>query len=204
MHVHQSFSNVDGIDVFAGDNPETGYLSDIAMHAVAGQIKLGRQMCAVLASWPNSYKRLVPGYEAPVYVAWGLVNRSPMIRVPDFRGNPQAARFETRCPDPAGNPYLQFAVLAYSAYLGMKNNWEPPEKTDLNLYELSDDNRKELGIPSLPGNLAEALHEFKYCQEMHDCFGPTGFNDFYKIKLAEWKSYSVQVSEWEFNRYLSL
>ncbi|HME53798.1 MAG TPA: glutamine synthetase family protein [Candidatus Lokiarchaeia archaeon] len=204
MHVHQSFSDDSGKDVFYGEDPDTGYLSDIALGAIAGQLQLGRPMCAVLASWPNSYKRLVPGFEAPVYVAWGLTNRSPMIRVPDFRSNPKAARFETRCPDPAGNPYLQFAVLAYTAYLGIKNNWTPPPPTDLNLYELSDDKRKELGIPSLPGNLAEALHEFWHCPEMLDLFGSMAFENFHRIKLAEWKVYSIQISDWEFNRYLSL
>nr|MDO8115225.1 glutamine synthetase family protein [Candidatus Sigynarchaeota archaeon] len=204
MHVHQSFANEKGEDVFYGENPDNGYLSDIALHAIAGQLTLGRAMSAVLASWPNSYKRLVPGFEAPVYIAWGLTNRSPMIRVPDFRGNPKAARFETRCPDPAGNPYLQIATLAYTAYLGIKNKWNPPPPTDLNLYELSDEKRKDLGIPSLPGNLAEALHEFKHCPEMKDLFGELGFENFFRIKIAEWKIYSIQIFDWEFNRYLSL
>jgi glutamine synthetase len=204
MHVHQSFSDASGKDVFYGNDPKNGYLSDIALHAIAGQLNLGRPMAAVLASWPNSYKRLIPGYEAPVYVAWGLTNRSPMIRVPDFRGNPKAARFEIRAPDPAGNPYLQFAVLAYTAYLGIKNKWNPAPHTDLNLYEISDDKRKEMGIPSLPGNLAEALHEFKYSKEMRDVFGETGFEIFYRTKLAEWKVYSIQISDWEFKRYLTL
>ncbi len=204
MHVHQSFSDRNGKDVFYGPDPKTGYLSDIALNAIAGQLKLGRSMTAVLASWPNSYKRLIPGYEAPVYIAWGLTNRSPMIRVPDFRGNPKAARFEIRAPDPAGNPYLQFAALAYTAYLGIKNKWNPPPHTDLNLYELSDDKRKEMGIPSLPGNLAEALHEFKYSKEMRDLFGDIAFDIFYRIKIAEWRVYSIQISDWEFNRYMSL
>ena len=204
MHVHQSFASENGKNVFYGENTETGYLSDIAMHAIAGQLKFGRQICAILASWPNSYKRLVPGFEAPVYVAWGLVNRSPMIRVPDFGGNPKGARFETRCPDPAGNPYLQFAALAYTSYLGIKNKWNPPERKDINLFEMSDAKRKELKIDSLPGNLAEALHEFKYCPEMRELFGEVGFNNYYQLKIAEWKHYSVQVHQWEFNRYINL
>ncbi|MBD3187728.1 type I glutamate--ammonia ligase [Candidatus Bathyarchaeota archaeon] len=204
MHVHQSFAGKDGSNVFYADEPENGYLSPMAMHAIAGQVKLGRPMCAVLASWPNSYKRLVPGYEAPVYVAWGLVNRSPMIRVPDFGGEPSGARFETRCPDPAGNPYLQFAVLAYTAYLGMKYEWDPPDKHDINLFELSEERRKKMGIESLPGNFAEALHEFKYCKEMRDLFGEIGFNNYYQIKVDEWRAYSIQVHDWEFTRYLTL
>ncbi len=204
MHVHQSFSDSNGKDVFYGTDPKNGHLSDIALHAIAGQLSLGRPMTAVLASWPNSYKRLIPGFEAPVYIAWGLTNRSPMIRVPDFRGNPKAARFEIRAPDPAGNPYLQFAALAYTAYLGIKNKWNPPPHTDLNLYELSEDKRKQMGIPSLPGNLAEALHEFKYSKEMRDLFGDIGFDIFYRIKIAEWRVYSIQISDWEFNRYMTL
>jgi len=204
MHVHQSFSDTKGNNVFYGSDAKTGYLSDIALHAIAGQLSLGRPMTAVLASWPNSYKRLIPGYEAPVYIAWGLTNRSPMIRVPDFRGNPKAARFEIRAPDPAGNPYLQFAALAYTAYLGIKNKWNPPQHSDLNLYELSDEKRKQMGILSLPGNLAEALHEFKYSKEMRDLFGDVGFDIFYRIKIAEWKAYSIQVTDWERERYLPL
>ncbi|MEX2679988.1 MAG: type I glutamate--ammonia ligase [Candidatus Sigynarchaeota archaeon] len=204
MHVHQSFSDGKGNDIFYGSDPKHGYLSDIALHAIAGQLNLGRQMAAVLASWPNSYKRLIPGFEAPVYIAWGLTNRSPMIRVPDFRGNPKAARFEIRAPDPSGNPYLQFAALAYTAYLGIKNKWNPPQPTDMNLYELSDEKRKQMGIPSLPGNLGEALHEFKYSKEMRDLFGDVAFDIFYRIKIAEWKIYSIQISDWEFNRYMSL
>ncbi len=204
MHVHQSFSDKSGRNVFFKDDQEAGYLSDVAMHAIAGQLDLGRQMCAVLASWPNSYKRLVPGFEAPVYVAWGFVNRSPMIRVPNFGSSPKGARFEIRAPDPAGNPYLQFAVLAYTAYLGIKNKWNPPEKMDFNLFELSDEKRKEMGIKSLPGNLAEALHEFKYSKAMLDLFGPVGFENFYRIKINEWKQYSVQVHPWEWDRYISL
>lgn len=204
MHVHQSFSDASGKNVFFADNPATGYLSDVAMQAIAGQIKLGRAMCAVLASWPNSYKRLVPGYEAPVYVAWGLTNRSPMIRVPDFGGQGKGARFETRCPDPAGNPYLQFAALAYSAYLGIKHKWTPPPATEVNLFSMSDEKLKELGVPALPGNLAEALHDFKRSEEMRDLFGPEGFENYYRIKVNEWKMYSIQVFEWEFSRYLAL
>ncbi|MFX0102032.1 MAG: type I glutamate--ammonia ligase [Candidatus Hodarchaeota archaeon] len=204
MHVHQSFSDKDGNNVFYGDDPKTGYLSDVAKNAIAGQLKFGVPMSAVLASWPNSYKRLVPGFEAPVYVAWGLTNRSPMIRVPDFGKDPKGARFETRCPDPAGNPYLQFAALAYTSYLGIKNKWDPDDPMDINLFEISDEKRKEMGIEALPGNLAEALHEFKYCKEMKDLFGEVAFNNFYQIKLEEWKSYSIQVTEWEFERYLSL
>ncbi|MHA1682125.1 MAG: type I glutamate--ammonia ligase [Promethearchaeota archaeon] len=204
MHTHQSFKDERGNNVFYADEPGKGYLSPMAMSAIAGQLKFGRAMCAVLASWPNSYKRLVPGYEAPVYVAWGLVNRSPMIRVPDFGGESKGARFETRCPDPAGNPYLQFAVLAYTAYLGMKNKWNPPEKQDINLFELSDETRKQMGIEALPGNFAEALHEFKHCKEMKDLFGEIGFNNYYQLKLEEWKSYSVQVHDWEFTRYITL
>ena len=125
MHVHQSLWTLDGKNAFYSNNKETGFISDVALKFIGGQLKHGREMSAVLASWPNSYKRLVPGYEAPVYIAWGHRNRSPLIRVPYFAKKSKAARCEIRCPDPAGNPYLQIAVLLHAGLEGIKNNIIP-------------------------------------------------------------------------------
>ena len=122
--------------------PRDGYISEIGLHLIGGQLAHGRKMCAVLASWPNSYKRLVPGYEAPVYLAWAHKNRSPLIRVPDFGGRKAAARCEIRCPDPAGNPYLQFAVLCAAGLDGVKNKTDPGEPVELNVYHMSYEERK--------------------------------------------------------------
>ena len=131
MHVHQSLWQ-DGKNIFY-DESDPDYISLTMKKWISGQLKHARAMCAVLSSWPNSYKRLVPGYEAPVYVAWGFRNRSPLIRVPDFNGKPSAARNEIRCPDPAGNPYLQFAVLLATGLDGVLAN-------DIELYEPTDKN----------------------------------------------------------------
>ena len=129
MHTHQSLWSKDMKDnLFYSPDAGKGYLSDLAMNFIGGQLANGRKMCAVLASWPNSYKRLVPGYEAPVYLAWAHKNRSPLIRVPNFGGRKGAARCEIRCPDPAGNPYLQFAVLLATG-LGRHPEEDRPRRT---------------------------------------------------------------------------
>ena len=130
-------SEKEGKNVFY-DESDPNYISLTMKKWISGQLKHARAMCAVLSSWPNSYKRLVPGYEAPVYVAWGFRNRSPLIRVPDFHGKPSAARCEIRCPDPAGNPYLQFAVLLATGLDGiMADDIDLYEPTDKNVYHFS-------------------------------------------------------------------
>ncbi|MBD3228015.1 MAG: glutamine synthetase [Candidatus Lokiarchaeota archaeon] len=201
MHVHQSlWSN--GENVFFSDDEESGYLSKTALNFIGGQLKYAREICAILASWPNSYKRLVPGYEAPVYVAWGFRNRSPLIRVPNFYKKKKAARVEIRCPDPAGNIYLILAVLAYTGLLGIKDEMEPPEPTDLNVYELSHRQRIDLGITSLPESLGEALKELESSDVAKEALGEVIYDNFLKVKWEEWDAYRTQVSEWEINRYL--
>jgi len=201
MHVHQSLWTLDGKNAFYDENAE-GYLSDIALYFIGGQLAHGREMSAILASWPNSYKRLVPGYEAPVYVAWGYRNRSPLIRVPDFGGKSSAARVEIRCPDPAGNPYLQFAALLYAGLDGIKNKIKPPEPTDLNVYRLTYEERKKMNIISLPETLGEALNEFENSKLMKEKLGSWIFHNFLRVKRQEWDVYKAQVSPWEVERYL--
>ena len=202
MHCHQSLWK-DGKNVFYDEN-DPAYISPLMKKWIAGQLSHAKAMCAVLSSWPNSYKRLVPGYEAPVYIAWGFRNRSPLIRVPDFHGKHSAARCEIRCPDPAGNPYLQFAVLLSTGLYGLlTDDIELYEPTDRNVYHLTTKEMEKEGINSLPGSLMEALKEFKNSELMKEIFGEQAFKNFYYAKLEENDAYRLIVSEWERNRYIS-
>jgi glutamine synthetase len=158
-------------------------------------------MCAILDSWPNSFKRLVPGYEAPVYLAWAHKNRSPLIRVPNFGGRKNAARCEIRNPDGAGNPYLQFAVLLAAGLDGIRNRIDPGDPVELNVYQMTYEERKERNIVSLPESLQEALDELETSDLMRETLGETAFENFLKEKRGEWDLYRTQVTEWEFNRY---
>ena len=203
MHTHQSLWNADSTqNMFYADDANKGYISDIARNFIGGQLAHGRKMCAVLASWPNSYKRLVPGYEAPVYLAWAHKNRSPLIRVPNFGGRKAAARCEIRCPDPAGNPYLQFAVLLATGLDGIKNKIDPGDPIELNVYDMSYEERKNRGIVSLPESLKEALDELESSDLMRATLGETALENFLKEKRKEWDLYRTQVTNWEVERYI--
>ena len=203
MHVHISLWDMnDSRNLFYSEEASTGYLSDIARYSIGGQLAHGREMCGVLASWPNSYKRLVPGYEAPVYVAWAFKNRSPLIRVPNFGGRKSAARFEIRCPDPAGNPYLQFAVLCMATLEGIKKKMDPGEPMELNVYKMSYEERRAKGIVSLPESLNEALDEIEGSEFMREALGETAFDNYLRVKRKEWDAYRLQVTNWEIDRYL--
>ena len=202
MHVHQSLWK-NGNNIFYDDS-DKDYISDTLKRFIAGQLKHAKAMCAVLSSWPNSYKRLVPGYEAPVYIAWGFRNRSPLIRVPNFGGKPNAARCEIRCPDPAGSPYLQFAVLLSSGLDGvLSDDIEMIEPTDKNVYHFSSKDLIKSGINALPGSLSEALKEFKQSEFMKEVFGELAYKNFYYAKLEENDAYRLVVSEWERDRYIT-
>ncbi|MFX1394381.1 MAG: type I glutamate--ammonia ligase [Promethearchaeota archaeon] len=202
MHVHQSLWK-DGKNVFY-DESDKDYISLTMKKFIAGQLKHAKAMCAVLSSWPNSYKRLVPGYEAPVYIAWGFRNRSPLIRVPDFSGKPNAARCEIRCPDPAGNPYLQFAVLLATGLDGLlSDEIEIPEATDQNVYHFSTKDLEKANIDALPGSLRQALVEFRNSEFMKEIFGEEPFKNFYYAKLEEFDAYRITVSQWERDRYIT-
>ncbi|MFX1498511.1 MAG: type I glutamate--ammonia ligase [Promethearchaeota archaeon] len=203
MHVHQSLWK-NGNNAFYDENDKNN-ISPLMKKWIAGQLKHAIPMCAVLSSWPNSYKRLVPGYEAPVYLAWGFRNRSPLLRVPDFHGKSSAARVEIRCPDPAGNPYLQFAVLLSSGLEGiLSEDIKIPDPTDRNVYHLSSKEMEKEGIISLPGSLHEALEQFRNSELMKDIFGELAFKNYYYAKLEEYDAYRVIVSEWERDRYIRL
>ena len=203
MHTHMSLWSKDMKDnLFYSPEAGKGYLSDLAMNFIGGQLANGRKMCAVLASWPNSYKRLVPGYEAPVYLAWAHKNRSPLIRVPNFGGKKAAARCEIRCPDPAGNPYLQFAVLLATGLDGIQKKIDPGDPVELNVYHMSHEERAARKIVSLPESLKEALDELESSDLMRETLGDTAFENFLKEKRKEWDLYRMQVTEWEVNRYI--
>jgi glutamine synthetase len=203
MHIHQSLWNGDATEnLFFSEDADSGYLSETAMNFIGGQLAHGRAMCAVLASWPNSFKRLVPGYEAPVYLAWAHKNRSPLIRVPNFGGKKTAARCEIRCPDPSGNPYLQFAVLLATGLDGIRNKIDPGSPVELNVYHMSYEERRAKNIISLPESLKEALDELESSELMRETLGETLFENFLSEKRKEWDLYRMQVTEWEVNRYI--
>ena len=166
------------------------------------QLAYGREMCAILASWPNSYKRLVPGFEAPVYLAWAHKNRSPLIRVPNFGGRKGAARCEIRCPDPSGNPYLQFAILLTTGLEGIKKKIDPGEPVELNVYKMSHEERRKLGIVELPESLGEALDEMENSEIVRKTLGELAFKNLLIEKRKEWDLYRTQVTQWEVNRYI--
>jgi glutamine synthetase len=203
MHTHQSLF-ADGNNAFF-DPDDEWHLSDVGKAFIAGQLHHARELSAVFAQWVNSYKRLVPGYEAPVYVAWSRRNRSALVRVPLYHpGKEQATRMELRCPDPACNPYLTFAVLLQAGLEGIENGYELPEPMEKNLYHLSPDDRKRLGIEQLPETLGEAIEITAESELVLRTFGEHIFNRYIEIKRQEWEDYRVQVTPWELERYLSI
>lgn len=201
MHTHQS--------LFTGkhnafyDKSDENYLSDTAEHFIAGQLKHAREMSAVFAQWVNSYKRLVPGYEAPVYVAWSRRNRSALIRVPEYQpGKENATRAEFRSPDPACNPYLTFAVLLAAGLEGIEKKYKLPKQMETNLYHLTDAERGEMGIQSLPGSLGEAIGLTENSALVRKALGDHVFNRFVELKKSEWEDYRIRLTPYEMERYL--
>jgi len=172
------------------------------MYYIGGMLKYIREFAAVTNSTVNSYKRLVPGYEAPIYVTWSASKRSSLIRIPATRGI--GTRVELRCPDPACNPYLAFALMLRAGLDGIKNKIEPPEATNVNIFKLSEEERAKRGIQSLPGSLKEALDLMRGSKFTKEALGEHVFNGFLKAKNAEWDSYKAQVHQWELDNYLSI
>jgi len=203
MHTHQSLFK-DGRNAFF-DGDDEWNLSAAGKAFIAGQLRHAREISAVFAQWVNSYKRLVPGYEAPVYVAWSRRNRSALIRIPLYKpGAEQATRAEIRCPDPACNPYLTFAALLHAGLEGIEQGYELPEPMETNLYHLTAEQRKERGIVSLPETLGEAVDALAGSELVRKALGPHIFDRYVELKRAEWDEYRVQLTEWELKKYLSV
>jgi glutamine synthetase len=202
MHTHMSLFRRGRNQFF--DAKDANHLSPTAKAFIAGLLEHAREMAVVLAQWVNSYKRLVPGYEAPVYVAWSQRNRSALIRVPLYKpGSEQATRAEIRCPDPACNPYLAFAALLHAGLEGIERGYELPDEMRTNLYRLSADERRERGIISLPESLGEAVEELADSELMKRALGDHIFPRYIELKRKEWDEYRVQISRWEMDKYLA-
>lgn len=205
MHTHQSIFSKKGENLFYDDNDEN-HLSELAYQFLAGQLKHARGMSAVLAPTANSYKRLVPGYEAPVYIGWAQINRSALIRLPRYTtGRSKSVRLELRCPDPSANPYLAFAAMLSAGMAGIEEKLDcPAPLNNLNIWNLSEQERKDKGIDSLPGSLAEAMHEFEADEVINTALGSTICDVFSRAKWAEVDEYRTRVTDWEISRYLEV
>ncbi len=202
MHVHQSLADkTTGKNAFYAEGDERG-LSQLAHQYIAGLLDHAQGMAAVLAPLVNSYKRLVPGYEAPVYVSWGRTNRSALVRVPRISANrSQATRVELRCPDPSSNPYLVFAVMLKSGLDGIKRSLTPPPAAEEDLYHIDPRAR---AFMTLPGSLGEALEALKADEVVQSALGPHIFERYVEAKQQEWDEYRLHVSQWELDRYLAI
>jgi len=201
MHTHMSLFR-GGKNAFF-DASDEYHLSGIGKSFVAGLLRHAREICSLAAQWVNSYKRLVPGYEAPVYISWGRRNRSALVRVPMYKpGKEKATRAEFRCPDPACNPYLAFAVMLAAGLKGIEENYELPDPIEEDIFEMSEKARAERGIDSLPGNLSEAIAETEKSELVREALGGHIFHKFIENKKIEWTNYRIHVSGYELEKYL--
>lgn len=205
MHCHQSLFDAQGNNLFF-DAQDACHLSQLAYGFIAGQLRHARAMSAVIAPTVNSYKRLVPGYEAPVYVGWAQINRSALIRIPYYAlGREKSMRAELRCPDPSANPYLAFTVMLAAALDGIDSGLSCPDPlNNVNVYLLTEEERAARNIPALPGSLAEAMRELEADAVLQDALGSQTYEAFYRAKWAEIEEYRTKVSDWEVERYLEL
>jgi glutamine synthetase len=203
MHVHQSLFKGDTNAFF--DKNDKYHLSKLAKHYIAGLLRHAPEITAVTSQWVNSYKRLVPGYEAPVYISWARRNRADLIRVPEYMpGKEKATRIEFRSPDPACNPYLAFAVMLAAGLEGIEKEYEVPEPIEENVYEMTDEERERRGIGTLPGSLWEAIQLTEKSELVRRSLGDHVFNAFIENKKIEWDQYRGQVTEYELKRYLPI
>ena len=203
MHTHQSLFKGDQNAFF--DANDKYYLSDVAKKYIAGILTHIKEITLVLNQWVNSYKRLVPGYEAPVYIAWARKNRSALIRVPLYKpGKEKATRIELRSPDPACNPYLAFACMLAAGLKGIKEGYSLPEPVERNIFKLTEEEKKALGIDSLPGSLGEAIAYAEKSELLKETLGEHVFNELIAIKKQEWDEYRVQVFPYELEKYLPI
>ena len=199
MHINMSLSDMEGNNIFANPDDPNG-LSKEAYSFIAGIMEHVRSMTAITNPIVNSYKRLVPGFEAPTYIAWSATNRSPLVRVPASRG--AGTRVELRCPDCACNPYLAIAVCLAAGLDGIKRGLTPPDSVQKDIYEMTEQERVEAGIGNLPSNLYEAIQEMKKSEFVKKVLGEEVFNKYIRAKSEEWDEYTSQVTDWEIDRYL--
>ena len=203
MHVHQSLFKGERNAFF--DKDDQYHLSKVAKYYIAGLLKHAPEITAVTNQWINSYKRLVPGYEAPVYLSWARRNRSDLIRVPEYRpGREKATRIEFRSPDPACNPYLVFSVMLAAGLEGIEKKYEVPGPIEENVYEMTEEQRQKRGIDTLPASLLEAIQLTEKSEIVRKALGDHLFNAFIANKKIEWNQYRTQVTEYELKKYLPI
>jgi glutamine synthetase len=205
MHVHQSLFTAEGNAMYDANDPEGYHLSAIGKSYIAGLLKYAPEFCAVTNQFVNSYKRLVPGYEAPVYICWARRNRSAMVRVPMYKpGKEVATRVELRTPDPSANPYLAFAVMLGAGLKGIEEGLTlAPEATN-NIFHMSEEELEAAGIKTLPKDLGEAIELFEQSELMKEVLGEHIHTFFVANKKAEWGEYVATVTPWEQDKYLSI
>jgi len=203
MHVHQSLFIGDKNAFFDPKDPY--HLSDVAKHYTAGLLKHIKEITLVLNQWINSYKRLVPGYEAPVYICWARRNRSALIRIPMYKpGKEKATRIELRSPDPACNPYLAFAAMLTAGLKGIENKYPLPDPVEKDVYHMDPEERKKLGIEELPGSLIEAIEYAEKSEVLKEALGEHIFTQLITSKKKEWDDYRIRVTEYEIEKYLPI
>ena len=203
MHTHQSLFK-EARNAFH-DPKDQYHLSGVAKGYIAGILKHAREITAICNQWVNSYKRLVPGYEAPVYIAWARRNRSTLVRVPMYKpGKEAATRIEYRAPDPGCNPYLAFAVMLAAGLKGVEGNYPLPDPVEDDVYHMTEAQRERLGIKSLPGSLFEAIQETEGSALVKEALGEHIFNKFLENKKIEWDAFRTHVSQYEIDRYLPI
>jgi len=203
MHVHQSLFKGDRNAFF--DKDDKYHLSKVGKCYIAGLLRHAPEITSITSQWVNSYKRLVPGYEAPVYLSWARRNRADLIRVPEYKpGKENATRIEFRSPDPACNPYLAFSVMLAAGLEGIEKEYECPDPIEENVYEMTDEERERRGIGTLPPNLLEAIHLTEQSEVVRKALGDHLFHAFIKNKKIEWDQYRTQVTEYELKKYLPI
>lgn len=203
MHTHQSLFQGERNAFFDPDDPD--HLSETAKQFIAGLLKHSREICAVVSQWVNSYKRLVPGYEAPVYISWARRNRSALVRVPEYKpGKEKSTRCEYRAPDPACNPYLAFSVMLAAGLAGIEGRYELPEPVEEDIFEMTPEERRARGIDTLPGNLFEAIQEMERSELVRQALGDHVFEKFLANKRIEWDRYRTYVTDYELKNYLQI
>jgi glutamine synthetase len=201
MHTHQSLFTLDGNNAFY-DPEDKNQLSPVAYHFIAGLLKYIKELSGVLNQTVNSYKRLVPGYEAPTYISWANRNRSALIRIPSKRG--KGTRCELRNPDVACNPYLAFSVMLAAGLKGIEEKLEAPAPVEKNIYALSEKEREKYGIEQLPESLGHALAVMSKSDLVKETLGDHVFENFLHVKRREWEAYRMQVTRWEIDSYLPI